>query len=264
MKDIIYLSYSAALDASRGAGYESSLLCDVVFAKTRLFIDRLRSSRELDLEAARSLILLAIIRVTPSSVIKVLDFGGACGAHFWIASTVLPEQRLEWRVVETAAMVSRGRLLSGDSLKFYDSIDAACDDSWKPDVIFASSSVQYSPDVEAAIFSLFQIGARQVFLTRTPWSDLDYPIFLIQQSALSANGPGSLPPEFADQIVTYPITYFPWRRLLNIASSIGYREDFTILEARPTIAVASSPIDTVKTACFSLQQNSRAASCGYR
>jgi putative methyltransferase (TIGR04325 family) len=252
MTGALFATYRDALLACESDGYDSGLICDVVYEKTVRFRESLLATQHLDLEAARTVIFLASTSFSPLEPLNVLDFGGACGAHFWIARTVQPGRPFDWRVVETSAMVERASRQFEVGLNFHCSIASATTNHWIPDVVFASSSIQYVSDTEYTLGAIFGLGAKQVFITRTPWSDFSKPIVVVQRSALSANGPGPLPQRFHDQAVEYPLTLFPWRQLLAIASANKYHVRYSIDEARPTRAIGNIAVDTTRTVLFEL------------
>ena len=97
-----YESYEAALaDAD---SYEDPLLTELVAAKGKQFAENLQSTNELDYSHLR--ILLALVGSPTSQPLRILDFGGGSGTHYWVAKKLLGESvELDWRVVETPAMV---------------------------------------------------------------------------------------------------------------------------------------------------------------
>src|SRR5689334_22774276 len=83
-------------------GYENSELVDVVFRKTLAYNPPKEDWPDL---------------VGASTV---LDFGGACGAHYKEAQHYTPDVR--WAVVETPAMVRKASDIATDRLRFFTSI----------------------------------------------------------------------------------------------------------------------------------------------
>lgn len=248
----IYSSYHSALADCPSSGYNSELLAAVVSQKTSRFAKELQLTRKLDLTALRSMIFLGAIRPGNRDRLKVLDFGGACGYHYLIAKALQPALNYDWRVVESEVMAEAGtRDHQTDELSFFPSISACVRDDWLPEVIFASSSLQYVPDPIYTVSELLNIGAELCFITRTPLSDFGRPLVSIQKSALSNNGPGALPQGFTDQIVAYPITFFPIKDLVVAASSSGYDVRLDVGEERATLAYNGASIDQHRTIIFS-------------
>ena len=119
-------------------GYEYALLTRVVVAKGKKFAENIALKRELDLMALRTFVGLASSMDTKK--LTVIDFGGAAGTHYFIARTVLSDIfELDWRVVETSAMVAEAKMqgLENGELQFFDLLDAACGDG-EVDLVFAS------------------------------------------------------------------------------------------------------------------------------
>jgi putative methyltransferase (TIGR04325 family) len=81
------------------------------------------------------------------STLRVLDFGGAMGAHFHNLAPHWPWSRLLWTVCETSAVATAGTAefecddTSGNQLRFSDQADAVIRDGC--DLVFASCSLQY-------------------------------------------------------------------------------------------------------------------------
>ena len=56
--------------------------------------------------------------------LKVLDFGGAAGAHYFIVKSLLDKEISNWRVVETSKMTQEAikNQLENSELSFYDNL----------------------------------------------------------------------------------------------------------------------------------------------
>jgi putative methyltransferase (TIGR04325 family) len=248
----IYSSYHSALADCHNSGYNSELLAAVVSQKTSRFAKELQQTRKLDLTALRSMIFLGAIQPCNRDTLRVLDFGGACGYHYLIAKALQPTLNYDWRVVESEAMAEAGtKDHQTDELSFFPSISACVREDWLPEVIFASSSLQYVPDPNYTVSELLNIGSELCYITRTPLSDFDQSLVTIQKSALSNNGPGALPQGFTDQIVTYPITFFPIKDLLVTARSLGYAVRISVEEERASLAYNGVSINHHRTIIFS-------------
>jgi putative methyltransferase (TIGR04325 family) len=149
-----YPSYAAALAACHG-GYEDAQLIRTVYEKTRLYRDRLAAHKPYvcDLSALRTLGGLSLA-VTKRDV-TVLDFGGACGAHYFLASAVLGDRvRFRWHVIETASMAAVAQGLADDHVEFFASVPQATAGLETIDVVFSSGALQYVPDPYATLTAL--------------------------------------------------------------------------------------------------------------
>lgn len=136
--------------------------------------------------------------------LKVLDFGGGAGHHFYSMVDTILHKVVCWTVVETRSMVaSATKLNTDDRLNFEDSLLNIADVEY--DLILASSSIQYSLDPLKTLNELINIESRYIFITRMPvW---EFPTkTLRQKSALSSNGPGRQLYELNDGIVEYELT----------------------------------------------------------
>ena len=204
--DRIYESYEAALaDAD---SYEDPLLTELVAAKGKQFAETLQTTNELDYSHLR--ILLAVVGSPSSTPLRVLDFGGGSGTHYWVAKKILGNDvELDWRVVETPAMVEAVTRyeLANEELTFYSDLQEAVSDATF-DAVYASSSIHYTPDPYATLEILCNIPSKRLVITRTPMADED--LILLQTSRMRDNGPGPVPPDFAAKIdfaiVTYPVS----------------------------------------------------------
>jgi putative methyltransferase (TIGR04325 family) len=99
---VVYPSYTAALaDAD---GYQDMALVKAIAAKGKIFRDTIIETKQLDLASLRTVIALAVS--LRSKTLKVIDFGGAAGTHFFMAKAILGNSvKLDWRIVETPGMV---------------------------------------------------------------------------------------------------------------------------------------------------------------
>jgi putative methyltransferase (TIGR04325 family) len=201
-------------------GYEDEVLTKVVVAKGRQFAEKIASTKELDLTSLRTFIGLAAS--LNKKKLSVIDFGGAAGTHYFIAKTVLSDIELDWRVVETPAMVTEAKRqgLESDELRFFDELDAASDKG-SVDLVFASGSVHYTPKPYEFLAALASIDASVLMVTRTPVTDS--PCVILQNSTLSANGVGEIPKEIGvtDKTLSYPVTMMDKSKVESILSDFG-------------------------------------------
>lgn len=239
----IFPSYEAAL-AACGSSYDDDEVARVVAAKTELFRRSLQSPvPELDLGAMRTLVGLACAK-SPSGTLRVLDFGGACGYHYFIARLALGEgQALDWRVVETPAMVHAASELASRELSFFTSISEAVE-SWQepPELVFASGVVQCVSEPLEVCRSLVDIGAETLFITRTGLSEDETTRAIVHHSSLSSNGPGPLPRGFADKAIRYPTTFVPATHVEKVVES-RYHIVARVIEDVGTYRAGRTPIN---------------------
>ena len=215
---LTYPSYEEAMNDA--AGYEDELLTKVVVAKGKQFAKNIEENKELDLMSLRTFVGLA------SSLRKrkltVIDFGGAAGTHYYIAKSILKDVELDWRVVETSAMVAEAKKqeLENNELRFFADLDNATEQG-SIDLVFASGSVHCTPKPYDFLAALASIEASILMITRTPITET--PCVLLQYSTLTANGVGEIPKELGikDKTVSYPATMMDKRRVEEILASFG-------------------------------------------
>jgi putative methyltransferase (TIGR04325 family) len=225
-------SYEAAL-ALCGEGYDSAYLADVVVAKSRVFRDLLSSGEaSIELGSLRTLVALSLAAYG-SRPVRVLDFGGAAGAHYFIARTAAHSSlQLDWRVVETRAMVNAAAALATSELSFHESIDEALA-GWtsEPDVLVASGVLQYVPDPPHVLEQLLNARPARILITRTALSSDTIKRVIVQSSSAASNGPGPLPRGFRDTKVRYPATFVP-KSEFEQAFRRSYSIDLRLAEER--------------------------------
>ena len=231
-----FLTYTEAQKACYSAGYEDFDIVDVVFEKTKLVRDQMLSRKfPLSDSAAQSLlaVLYSLQQSERHKQIKVIDFGGACGAHYFqVRPFLLPDIRLDWMVVETPAMVKKAKSFETGELRFVASTLEAKEKFQRFDLLHSSGALQYVPDPQTTIQEFIACESTYLFLNRLALSASE-TFITIQESFLSANGPGALPYGFNDRVCRYPVTYFPKSRLVELLSQ-NYQ---AIIEIQDTKAV---------------------------
>jgi putative methyltransferase (TIGR04325 family) len=205
----VYASYGAALAACHG-GYEDPQLIRTVYEKTRIFRNLLASHHPpvFDLSALRTLVGVSLAVPATARELHVLDFGGACGLHYFIARAFLGDRmRLRWHVVETAPMAAVAQDFEDGQLHFFETLSRATAACEPIDLVFSSGALQYVPEPYATLGALTQCGATTLFLTRLGLTSHPADLITIQTAPLSAHGPGPLPAGMPDATVTWPIIF---------------------------------------------------------
>lgn len=216
----IFASYHQALAACSGFGYEDADLVDVVFKKTTTYRDLLsRRVAPIFTGAMTQSLNGVLLALTANNTheVMVLDFGGACGAHYFTVRSMLQSDiKIKWHVVDTPAMAKRAKELQTDELRFFEDISTARQAlGGAPDLFHSSGTIQYVPDVMKTLDEIFKIQARFILLNRLVLSTGEQPIITIQESFLGANGQGPMPEGIQDRICKYPVTYYPLGELEN-------------------------------------------------
>ena len=199
-------SYAEALEAASSEGYGGDGLVRAVVSKTLRHREEVSCTKFLDITSTQT--LLGLIAHGHGRSLRVLDFGGGAGIHYFQTVAFLGAGvDIRWSVVETPEMVAAASAqLENEDLKFFTSIESAVDYLGKVELVIGNSSLPYSPDPLAYLDKLLAVQADHIYITRTPLGDHLDPRIYLQQSKLSQNGPGSLPKEFVDGEVRYPIT----------------------------------------------------------
>jgi putative methyltransferase (TIGR04325 family) len=221
----IYKSYNAAASECVGSGYETSELVDVVCRKTAIYRDQLASNGPARLAGGDTLALIGIGLAHRCSqpIINVIDFGGACGAHYFLLKSVLMDSvKLKWHVVETPAMVNRAAELETDELRFFGSITDAASGFDRVDMAFSSGTLQCVSNAKEALHELLKPRPQLVVLARLGLTTGTRELVTIHETRLSNNGPGPLPPGCKDGTTRYPFT-FPVQSEIESMLSEQYR-----------------------------------------
>lgn len=210
-KDQTFDSFEAAA-AQCGAGYDDAELAEVVFRKTLRLQATLGEPGPNTLDPADCRLAYVLQRVAAACGhdLRVLDFGGACGAHYFQAARELDGQIARWHVVETPVMAARTQPLADDRLRFFDTLDSATAELGQADLLFSSGAIQYTPDYYATLDALLKCDAAMLYLARLPLLDSPAdspPVVLAVAGRLADHGPGPLPDGFADRTVRCPTTF---------------------------------------------------------
>jgi putative methyltransferase (TIGR04325 family) len=207
-----YPSYEVAL-AACGPGYADSELADVVMQMTRQLLSTniRRHLYEPNVRAA-----LKALRL--SSATRVLDFGGSCGLHYFVAKQQTGRP-FKWAVVETPVMTKVSAILQSNELRFFTNIEEAlCWLGDVPDLVFSSGALQYTPDPETCLTNLTEIGAPYLAILREALA-LGPSRVTIQMSRLSDNDPGGLPAGVENKEVKHPRTHISRDTFLKIVAT---------------------------------------------
>lgn len=239
-----FLTYGEALIACSGAGYEEFELVETVFEKTKLIKDQMLNGN-LPLSDAMTQSILAVFTALRAGEkrLRVVDFGGACGTHYFMVRPFIPlDVQLDWVVVETAAMVEKARFFETSELQFCNSLVEAKEKLKTIDFVHSSGALQYIPNPEFAIQEFVNFQPNYIFLNRLALSSGQI-IITLQETLLSANGPGPLPGYLVDKLCRYPVTYFPINQLEEMVSR-NYQMKFRLAETKALIGEKEIIVDT--------------------
>ena len=248
-----YNSFESA-QASCGFDYENDDIVNVVVEKTKIYRDSITKQHPFiaDKSSLRTIVGLSLSR--RSNKLNVIDFGGACGAHYFISKRILGERvKLRWHVVETTKMASEAILteeLVGDlgypledgQLKFFDDLQKARAELKHVDLIFSSGALQCVRKPYQCLEALVGLNADYIYLTRIGLSNLEQDFIIVQKSNLSANGPGPMPKGIRDRSVKYPVTFARKEKFEAILNQ-KYAIDIIFNEDKGAYRAAKHPIN---------------------
>ena len=222
-----YTTYTEALAACSKDGYENHEVVEVVTQKTLYYRDELsQRDKPTPINATNAYSLIGLLlSIAREERIQVLDFGGAAGAHYFLARSIVPKStKLNWVVVETPAMAeSASALLETEELHFTAELEDAGRWLGQIDLLHTSGTLQCVPDPYEKLQQLINIKAQYMLLSRLGLTQGDHDVITIHKSQLSWNGPGPLPPGILDREVSYPFT-FPQESMFRSMLNKSYEE----------------------------------------
>ena len=203
----IFPSYSSAA-AECGEGYYDADIAKVIAYRTAKWKDTVKAEEWLWSDHVYNPVLAVGIAGTELTArpLRVLDFGGGCGIHYFFVRLVF-RQSLKWAIVETPIMAEHAAQVSEGAFEVYDNIAEAIVSLGSVDLVVTSGTVQYTPDPMVALDELIAIGAPYFMLARFPF--LDPSTISLQEGPLSANMEqfGPMPPGMMDRTIKCPITF---------------------------------------------------------
>ena len=221
---VTYKSYEEALSHCTRNAYQNEELCNIIADKT---LNHLESLKKKPFTLNPTTVYLAFAlnyfaNVYDKKSITVLDFGGACGAHYYEVRSVLSQAiSLNWIVIETEQMIrsATSRGFANSELNFMAYID---DIEVAVDFVHSSSALQYVSAPYDFLKKLIDVRAKMILLNRMMFNKNNYDVITIQRSFLSSNGPGKLPPKYTDKRIMYPHTTMAIDRMNSMMINNGY------------------------------------------
>lgn len=99
--------------------------------------------------------------------LKVLDFGGALGSHYFPTSRILKGLQFDWTIVEQAGFVELGnKEFATDNLHFEADLENALQQSY--DLILLGCVLPYLPEPEKILHRLLQAKPKYVLIDKHP------------------------------------------------------------------------------------------------
>ena len=205
-RHVAYPNYSAAFRTC-GDGYENSDLATTIMYKTQRL-------EEIDAKTytyewlAPVVAAIAYLRA-PGRPVRLLDFGGAFGAHRKAVISVFPDLATRWAIIETPLFVKKGQEMAADDLNWFEDVAHASDWLGGIDLALFSGVIQCVEDPAKLLEKAISLNSPAILWQRTCLS-FGAQIITVQKSRLKDNGPpGPLPDGLMDRTVRYPKTYFP-------------------------------------------------------
>ena len=205
-----YSSYEQALKHCDTNAYEEKELIEVIFKKTKAFKLSLQTKPVNIPETAAFSLLSAINPIIENEAkqINVLDFGGACGAHYFHLRTLIHSKlKLNWAIVETPTMVEYAKQLETDELSFYHDFQEAAHKLGNIDLLHTSGTLQCVDNPGTYLNAILNCNAKWVLFNRVGVNKIDRDVITIHTSKLSWNGIGELPEGYTDRWIKYPFIF---------------------------------------------------------
>lgn len=242
----VYESYSIAKQVCADDAYQSIELCNMIADKTIIYLEKLKEE-SLTLTSANAFLLLAIyqyINIFKCKHLSVLDFGGACGAHYFEVKSFLPKElSLKWYIVETPQMVKSAieKQISNSELNFVSQIDEIKNDI---NFIYSSCALHYVPDPYEISKMLLNTKADYIFFNRMFFNENDKEFVTVQKSFLSSNGPGKLPKGYTDRTIKFPHTTISFPKFNSFFKKNKYDMEWIIEDSSEIYQIKKEKIVT--------------------
>jgi putative methyltransferase (TIGR04325 family) len=163
----------------------------------------------------------------PGQPIRVLDFGGSAGIHFFSLAPFLARRwKVDWTICELPALAQAGARVYGDQIRFVGGIDQLGQERF--DVALASGSLPYVPEPRTTCEALLD-RCDALIVNRTPFIESPTDRLAVQQVQLGAG------------VVRYPAWFLSRERWLETIIGRGFTielfwpvpEDQTVLDDQP-------------------------------
>jgi putative methyltransferase (TIGR04325 family) len=212
-----FSTYAEALRACGGQGYEETELARMICEKTKIYRDQVAREPALKISSTDAYGLLAaaygLAAASPKRRLSVVDFGGACGAHYFTFKKFFEDSvDLNWIVVETKVMCEAAAPLAGPELEFRSDLDETLTQVGMVDLLHASGTIQFVAEPYRILKRIASSGARHLLFNRLSLGSGNDDVIAIHRSMLSWNGVGPLPAGFRDREVRYPYTLLSKQR----------------------------------------------------
>lgn len=199
----IYRTFHDALKDCKTKGYDSNALAEMIFAKTKNYRDSFKTQTSKNLSTSESFLAASIAKINQSKI-KVLDFGGALGTHYFFIRNFFPDIEFDWSIIEMPALVQKGQLLEEPKLKFYEFEHFNTQDKQSFDLVLTSGAIQHVPQPDETIQFLLSVHAKWLIFLRGGFSYDPNHFWVIHKTWYRDNGPGAKPKGMKDGLVDFP------------------------------------------------------------
>ncbi len=135
--------------------------------------------------------------------LRVLDFGGALGSHYFPTCRALPDIEFEWTIIEQAGFVKLGKgEFESDNLHFEGSLERALEKEY--DLILLGCVLPYLPDPYSVLSRLLQANAAYLLIDK-------HPIIKAASDRLTIQ---RIPPSIYE--ASYPAWFFSESKFLDV------------------------------------------------
>jgi putative methyltransferase (TIGR04325 family) len=181
-------SYPEALQAARSPGYQESVPIARTLATIAERRDRIGRAPSVVLDSRvmqlLSAFLLAIDR-PPGGSIKVLDFGGSAGIHFFSLVPFLSRKwKVDWTICELPELARASAETCGSQIRFVSALEQLGQERF--DVALASGSLPYVPEPRLTCQALLD-RCDALIVNRTPFIESPTDRLTVQEVQVGGN-----------------------------------------------------------------------------
>ncbi|MGD9592061.1 MAG: methyltransferase, TIGR04325 family [Candidatus Berkiella sp.] len=189
-KNNVYQNFEQAnLAVKKFNGYDDIELIEAIFKKAVNFIDALKTATSVTLDA-HHLFLLSVISMLDKNNLKILDFGGAFGTHYYIAKKFLKHIHFDWTVVELPEVIKLGKPLQNEELSFFDLQGDFSQPLGDFDLVLTSATLQHMPSPLKTLSFLTLQNAPYIALMRLGITPEREDLWTLHKAHFRDCGPG--------------------------------------------------------------------------
>jgi putative methyltransferase (TIGR04325 family) len=231
----VFSSFAEAVKFCGGSYYDNASFARVAMHKTLMLREQLQSQKPVIVTHPMIRVGL-MFSLLDEAELTVLDFGGACGTHYFHAKTLFSNRvKLRWSVVELPEVVELARAFQNQELRFLDNLEAAVNELGDIDVLLCDGVLPHTGDIYGWLQRLVACGAKHLYLRRLPVTTSgNSALFKSVRLTLSKFAPlaGPLPPDVPDAVVHIPMEVPELGRVRRIISET-YSIEAEIQELNP-------------------------------